>query len=103
MGSVCVLKCGGNTLSGSSSRKELFPFFVPYIASDSHALLQMLTCSACRERIFYPPLFLIYFLYIFFCFTNFLLTDSSESIFVTSPTIILSYSSTVSSSSYSAD
>ena len=55
--SVCVLKCGGNILSGSSGRQELFPVFVPYIANDSYALLQSLSCSVCRERSFYPLYF----------------------------------------------
>lgn len=97
MGSVCVLKCGGNILSGSSSRKELFPVFVPYIANDSHAHFRVSAAQCVGRRISTPPLFPTYFLYIFFCFTNFLSTDSSESTFVTSRTILLSYSSNVSS------
>jgi FtsH-binding integral membrane protein len=56
--------------SGSSSRKELFPVFVPYIANDSHALFQSLSCSV--ERGISTPLYF----HFNFCIFSFVLQIS---------------------------
>lgn len=64
-----------------------------HILQMTHMHCLRVSAAQCVGRGFSAPLFFqfTFCIFSFFCFTNFLLTDSSESTFVTSPTIILSY------------